>query len=506
MIGASIRGDDLVGQVGGRVVMILTDASADDGRAVGDRICAAVRNHRFGNGFGAGARENAVDRRGGGAGSRAIVRGRARGGARRAHQNSVARARRRGGDAASASRRTEASALHRSIRGPRAGARVAHAVAGRGERGTAARRERLRRRRNGYGDAAQAARVRGAAARRIVRVGRVAQALAAKTVRRVARAASRDARLSAGARTGMGRAATPGAGARRGAGRRASGKPVPSARRARRVRAFARVERTARARARGDAVGRLVVVGRARASDPPARRRPDHDLHDLPHRDERIRERSARQHVDAPSQFAPGARPRDHRRESHARRSEAVARRRVSPASRRSRLARVHLPADRGQSALHRASAAVACRGRIRLAQRNALGVDSRVGAPRPRRQIRADRAPARAILGEHLRSAVDGGDRRPRVRHSPARGSGRGERTGGPPRALGGAQRGAAAFDSQTQARKLRVHARRRRRSLDRRSPGAATQAAAFASGAGAGEAAARFGGRHRAALRRRR
>jgi tetratricopeptide (TPR) repeat protein len=56
MIGASIRGDDLIGQAGGRVVMVLTDASADDGRAVGDRICAAVRNHRFGSGFGGAAR------------------------------------------------------------------------------------------------------------------------------------------------------------------------------------------------------------------------------------------------------------------------------------------------------------------------------------------------------------------------------------------------------------------------------------------------------------------
>jgi tetratricopeptide (TPR) repeat protein len=56
MIGASIRGDDLVGRLGGRVVMILTDAGADDARAVGDRICAAVRTHRFGDGFSGAAR------------------------------------------------------------------------------------------------------------------------------------------------------------------------------------------------------------------------------------------------------------------------------------------------------------------------------------------------------------------------------------------------------------------------------------------------------------------
>jgi diguanylate cyclase (GGDEF)-like protein len=56
MISPSIRGDDLVGRLGGRVVMILTDAGADDARVVGDRICAAVRTHRFGNGFGEAAR------------------------------------------------------------------------------------------------------------------------------------------------------------------------------------------------------------------------------------------------------------------------------------------------------------------------------------------------------------------------------------------------------------------------------------------------------------------
>jgi GGDEF domain-containing protein len=33
--------------------MILTDASADDARGVGDRICGAVRTHGFGGGAGA---------------------------------------------------------------------------------------------------------------------------------------------------------------------------------------------------------------------------------------------------------------------------------------------------------------------------------------------------------------------------------------------------------------------------------------------------------------------
>lgn len=53
MIGASLRGGDLVGRVGGRVVMVLANTTADDGRAVGDRLCAAIRVHRFANGFGA---------------------------------------------------------------------------------------------------------------------------------------------------------------------------------------------------------------------------------------------------------------------------------------------------------------------------------------------------------------------------------------------------------------------------------------------------------------------
>ncbi|HEV8447009.1 MAG TPA: AAA family ATPase [Gemmatimonadaceae bacterium] len=53
LIGASVRGADLVGRIGERVVVVLNNASADDGRSVGDRICAAVRTHRFSNGFGA---------------------------------------------------------------------------------------------------------------------------------------------------------------------------------------------------------------------------------------------------------------------------------------------------------------------------------------------------------------------------------------------------------------------------------------------------------------------
>src|SRR5262249_38477352 len=53
LIGASVRGADLGGRIGERVVGILGNATADDGRSAGERICAAFRTHRFSNGFGA---------------------------------------------------------------------------------------------------------------------------------------------------------------------------------------------------------------------------------------------------------------------------------------------------------------------------------------------------------------------------------------------------------------------------------------------------------------------
>jgi tetratricopeptide (TPR) repeat protein len=53
MIRHSLRADDLVGRLDGRVVMVLANANADDGRSVGDRLCAAARTHHFGNGLGA---------------------------------------------------------------------------------------------------------------------------------------------------------------------------------------------------------------------------------------------------------------------------------------------------------------------------------------------------------------------------------------------------------------------------------------------------------------------
>ena len=46
VIRRSLRADDLVGRVNGRIVMILANATADDARAVGDRLCATVRSHR----------------------------------------------------------------------------------------------------------------------------------------------------------------------------------------------------------------------------------------------------------------------------------------------------------------------------------------------------------------------------------------------------------------------------------------------------------------------------
>ena len=47
----TLRGDDHVGRIDDRLVMVLANATAEDGRAVGERICAAVRVHEFGEGM-----------------------------------------------------------------------------------------------------------------------------------------------------------------------------------------------------------------------------------------------------------------------------------------------------------------------------------------------------------------------------------------------------------------------------------------------------------------------
>ena len=47
-----LRGDDHVGLVDGRLVVLLVGATAEDGRAVGEHICAAVRVHAFGDRLG----------------------------------------------------------------------------------------------------------------------------------------------------------------------------------------------------------------------------------------------------------------------------------------------------------------------------------------------------------------------------------------------------------------------------------------------------------------------
>lgn len=60
VIRSSLRGDDLVGKVDGRVVVVLANASATDGRSVGDRLCATVRTHRFADTFGGGGRTISV--------------------------------------------------------------------------------------------------------------------------------------------------------------------------------------------------------------------------------------------------------------------------------------------------------------------------------------------------------------------------------------------------------------------------------------------------------------
>ena len=47
-----LRGDDQVGLIDDQLVMVLVGATADDGRLVGEHICAAVRIHSFGEGLG----------------------------------------------------------------------------------------------------------------------------------------------------------------------------------------------------------------------------------------------------------------------------------------------------------------------------------------------------------------------------------------------------------------------------------------------------------------------
>jgi tetratricopeptide (TPR) repeat protein/GGDEF domain-containing protein len=46
------REDDMVGRIDNRLVMVLPGSTAEDGRAAGERLCAAVRIHSFGEGLG----------------------------------------------------------------------------------------------------------------------------------------------------------------------------------------------------------------------------------------------------------------------------------------------------------------------------------------------------------------------------------------------------------------------------------------------------------------------
>ena len=48
----TLRSDDHVGRDNNRLVLVLAGATADDGRSVGERICASVRVHSFGDGLG----------------------------------------------------------------------------------------------------------------------------------------------------------------------------------------------------------------------------------------------------------------------------------------------------------------------------------------------------------------------------------------------------------------------------------------------------------------------
>ena len=45
----SLRPSDLVGVLDGRLIMVVNDASAEDARVIGDRLCAAVRNRTYGD-------------------------------------------------------------------------------------------------------------------------------------------------------------------------------------------------------------------------------------------------------------------------------------------------------------------------------------------------------------------------------------------------------------------------------------------------------------------------
>ena len=48
----TLRSDDHVGGSDGKLIMVLAGSTADDGRSVGERLCAAVRIHAFGDGLG----------------------------------------------------------------------------------------------------------------------------------------------------------------------------------------------------------------------------------------------------------------------------------------------------------------------------------------------------------------------------------------------------------------------------------------------------------------------
>jgi tetratricopeptide (TPR) repeat protein len=48
----TLRSDDHVGGSEGKLILVLTGATAEDGRSVGERLCSAVRFHSFGDGLG----------------------------------------------------------------------------------------------------------------------------------------------------------------------------------------------------------------------------------------------------------------------------------------------------------------------------------------------------------------------------------------------------------------------------------------------------------------------
>ena len=178
----------------------------------GGALCAAVRTHRFGNGF--GARTLSVGA------AAAPDHGQSYAAVLDAALSALARVQDQGRDGAAAMPPSHHGPLRRPPSIDRFAGRAQElaslsAMAPRSARGAAACRERVRSRGDGDGDTASATRVGSSSPRWTIRRRRVTQASVAEAVWRVARSASRDEPLPRAPGAGVGRAATYRAGARR---------------------------------------------------------------------------------------------------------------------------------------------------------------------------------------------------------------------------------------------------------------------------------------------------